>query len=429
MVSVVLAPTPGRSHGHDRGNGRADHRYRKIIWALGAGGFANFMALYFVQPLLPSIAQNFDVSPAAAAATLSVPAIAMALTFIVVGPISDRWGRQLIMRVSLVTTGLLAVAVALAPTWPLLLLARGLEGLALAGLPAVALAFLREEIQVHSHLRANSTYIMGTAVGGAAGRLLPSPLEQHLGWHGAAAAIGLLALAASLIMWFLLPRSVHFVPRSVRLGSLVDNTRRTLADPTLIALCVTAIAAMGTFVAIYNSIGFRLEAAPLSPTGGVTLVYLSYPLAIAGPAVAGALADRYGRGPTALGGAILLLTGVMLTMSTRLPLIMIGLGLLAFAILVTHSLTTGWTADRARRREVGVAQASGTYMVANYLGSSVLGLLANRQWEHHGWTGVIAVTVITASVALIALGAALIIDRQHAVHTRRSSTDNDRTSP
>ena len=419
MVSVVLAPTPARSHAQDRGTGRADHRYRKIIWALGAGGFANFMALYFVQPLLPSIAQNFDVSPAAAAATLSVPAIAMALTFIVVGPISDRWGRQLIMRVSLVTTGVLAVAVALAPTWPLLLLARGLEGLALAGLPAVALAYLREEIHVHSHLRANSTYIMGTAVGGAAGRLLPSPLEQHLGWHGAAAAIGLLALAASLIMWFLLPRSVHFVPRSVRLGSLVDNTRRTLADPTLIALCVTAIAAMGTFVAIYNSIGFRLEAAPFSLTGGATLVYLAYPLAIAGPAVAGALADRYGRGPTALGGAILLLTGVILTMSTRLSMIMIGLGLLAFAILGTHSLTTGWTADRARRREVGVAQASGTYMVANYLGSSVLGLLANRQWEHHGWTGVIAVTMITGSVALIALGAALIIDRQHAVHTRR----------
>jgi YNFM family putative membrane transporter len=231
VVSVVLAPAPARSHVQDRGTGRADHRYRKIIWALGAGGFANFMALYFVQPLLPSIAQNFEVSPAAAAATLSVPAIAMALTFIVVGPISDRWGRQLIMRVSLVTTGVLAVAVALAPTWPLLLLARGLEGLALAGLPAVALAYLREEIQIQSHLRANSTYIMGTAVGGAAGRLLPGPLELQLGWHGAAAAIGLLALAAALIMWFLLPRSVHFVASGVRLRSLVDNTRRTWPTP------------------------------------------------------------------------------------------------------------------------------------------------------------------------------------------------------
>ena len=104
MVSLALAPAPSLSW-PDTGLRRSDRRYRKIILALGAGGFANFMALYFVQPLLPSIAQNFDVSPAAAAATLSVPTIAMALTFVAVGPISDRWGRQLIMRVSLMTTG------------------------------------------------------------------------------------------------------------------------------------------------------------------------------------------------------------------------------------------------------------------------------------------------------------------------------------
>ena len=419
MVSLALTPAPSLSQPTSTGLRRSDRRYHKIIWALGAGGFANFMALYFVQPLLPSIARSFDVSPAAAAATLSVPAVTMALTFIVVGPISDRWGRWLIMRVSLVATGVLAVTVALAPTWPLLLLARGLEGIALAGLPAVALAYLREEIHLECHLRANSTYIMGTAVGGAAGRLLPGPLEQQLGWHGAAAAIGLLALAASMIMWFLLPHSVHFVPRSVRLTSLINNTRRTLADPTLIALCVTAIAAMGTFVAIYNSIGFRLEAAPFALTGGATLVCLSYPLAIAGPAVAGALANHHGCGPAALVGAILLLTGVILIMSSRLPMIMVGLGLLAFAILGTHSLTTGWTADRARRGQVGVAQASGTYMVANYLGSSILGLFANRQWESHGWSGVVNLTMITGATALIALGAALIIDRRHALHRRR----------
>ena len=260
---------------------------------------------------------------------------------------------------------------------------------------------------------------MGTAVGGAAGRLLPGPLEQHLGWHGAAAAIGLLALAASVIMWFLLPHSVNFEPRGVRLTSLVDNTRRTLTDPTLIALCVTAVAAMGTFVAVYNSIGFRLEAAPFALTGSATLVYLSYPVAIAGPSVARQVAGRYGRGPAALGGAVLLLTGVILTGSSRLPMIIVGLGLLAFAMLGTHSLTTGWTADRARRGHVGVAQASGTYMVANYLGSSVLGLLANQQWESHGWTGVTTITMITGTAAMIAIGAALIIDRQHAVHTRR----------
>ena len=66
-----------------------------------------------------------------------------------------------------------------------------------------------------------------------------------------------------------------------------------------------------------------------------------------------------------------------------------------------------------------MAQASATYMVANYLGSSALGLVANRQWESHGWTGVTTITMITGTAAMIAIGAVLIIDRQYAVHTRR----------
>ncbi len=369
------------------------------------------MALYFVQPLLPSIARTFAVTPAAAAASLAVPTIFMALTFVIIGPISDRWGRQLIMRVSLLATGLLAVGVAFAPTWPLLLAARGLEGIALAGLPAVALAYLREEIHPAAHLRANSTYIMGTAVGGAAGRLLPGPLDHQLGWHGAAATVGVLALGAALIMWFLLPRSAGFAPRSLQFRSLAANTRLTLTNPTLLALCATAIAAMGTFVAVYNSIGFRLEVAPFGLHAGATLVYLAYPVAIAGPAVAQRLAARFGRGPAGLLGTSLLVVGVVLTTSERLTMIMAGLAVLSFALLGTHSLTTGWTADKARRAKVGVGQASATYMVANYLGSSGLGVLANLRWQHSGWSGVTTLTMITSIVAMIAIATAMFTDR------------------
>ena len=419
MVSVVLAPAPGLSRPQDTGLRRSDRRYHKIIWALGAGGFANFMALYFVQPLLPSIAQNFDVSPAAAAATLSVPAIAMALTFIVVGPISDRWGRQLIMRVSLVTTGVLAVAVALAPTWPLLLLARGLEGVALAGLPAVALAYLREEIHVECHLRANSTYIMGTAVGGAAGRLLPGPLEQQLGWHGAAAAIGLLALAASVIMWFLLPHSVNFVPRSVRLTS---PDRQHPAHPGR----SHPDRALRHRDRRDGHLRGRLQLDRLPPRGGsvradrwrdagLSQLSARHRRSRRGRCVGGSLRPRTGR------------TGWRDPAAHRRDLDRVrpvaddhGRARTARVRDLGHALADhGMDGRPGSAREVGVAQASGTYMVANYLGSSVLGLLANRQWESHGWTGVITLTMITGTAALIAIGAALIIDRQHAVHTRR----------
>ena len=79
------------------------------------------------------------------------------------------------MRWSLLASGLLGLLSAFAPNWASLVAVRGLLGLTLAGLPVAALAYLREEVDTASHPRANATYIAGTAVGGAVGRLLPGP--------------------------------------------------------------------------------------------------------------------------------------------------------------------------------------------------------------------------------------------------------------
>src|SRR3712207_8556125 len=59
-------------------------------------------------------------------------------------PLSDRRGRTGILHTSLAAAALLAVLIAVAPTWWVLLVLRGLQGFALAGLPAVAVAYLRD---------------------------------------------------------------------------------------------------------------------------------------------------------------------------------------------------------------------------------------------------------------------------------------------
>src|SRR5262245_39400643 len=123
-----------------------DRAYRPIMLGLILGGFANFMSLYYVQPLLPSIANKFQVSASASAATLSLPTITMAIALLFIGPISDVIGRVAIMRMSLAGSAVLGVAAAFAPTWHSLLVIRALEGVALAGLPAAALAYLGEEM-------------------------------------------------------------------------------------------------------------------------------------------------------------------------------------------------------------------------------------------------------------------------------------------
>ncbi|MBB5077312.1 MFS transporter [Nonomuraea endophytica] len=372
---------------------------RRVRYALMFGGLANFLALYYVQPLLPGIAARFGVSPAESAAALSLTTITMALALLFIGPISDMTGRVAIMRASLLGSALLGTASAFAPTWHALLVLRGLEGIALAGLPAVALAYLREETPPQAHLRANATFVMGTAVGGAAGRLLPGPVHALWGWQGATLVVGGIMLVCAAGLWVLLPPSRGFTRSTPSLRGLARNTALTLRDPALVALCLVGAATMGAFVGLCNALTFRLEAAPYLLGGAGALVFLAYPVGVPAPIAAGRLALRRGRGVTVVLGVALLLAGTLLTAAPQLPVIVAGVAVLTFAFLGTHALVSGWVSDRAQRVGVGVGQATGLYLLAYYTGSSLFGALAAQRWESGGWSSVITVSAALAAGA------------------------------
>ncbi|MBB1493437.1 MFS transporter [Propioniciclava sp. MC1595] len=82
------------------------------------------------------------------------------------GPLSDAVGRLTLMRATLLVAALVAIGTAVAPSWGLLLALRAVLGFAVAGLPAVAAAYLREEVAPTWASAATGLYIGGTALGG-----------------------------------------------------------------------------------------------------------------------------------------------------------------------------------------------------------------------------------------------------------------------
>src|SRR5512134_1268728 len=119
--------------------GTAD--YRRANLALFIAGFVTFSTLYDFQPLLPVISAEFGVSPAAGSLALSVATFALAVTLPVSGSLSDALGRRVLMGTALALTSLLALATAVAPSVPTLLALRLAQGMVLAGVPAVAMAY------------------------------------------------------------------------------------------------------------------------------------------------------------------------------------------------------------------------------------------------------------------------------------------------
>ncbi|SDM59426.1 MFS transporter, YNFM family, putative membrane transport protein [Nocardioides szechwanensis] len=378
--------------------------YRRVVAALVAAGVATFALLYSTQALLPELATEFGVSSAQSTLSLSLTTLGLGAALLVAGPWSDVVGRTRLIHLSLTASAVVGLACALAPSWSALLGLRLLQGVALAGLPAVATAYLREEMHPSSHARVAGLYIGGTALGGMAGRLVAGPVGDLAGWRWGLAATALLGLGCALVVRLALPPSQRFRPAPTGAGALLRMGRRAVSDPGLLALYAVGGCSVGSLVAVFNTLGFRLTGAPFHlGLGAASLVFLVYPLGTVSSTLSGRGADRYGRRAVLPVGCAAAVVGVVLTLPSYLPLVLAGLALLTVGFFAVHGVASGWVPARAHAGGVSSGQAASLYLFTYYLGSSVFGSLGGRAWTVAGWPGVVALsTALLVMTALLA---------------------------
>ncbi|WP_404335947.1 MFS transporter [Sphingomonas sp. MMS12-HWE2-04] len=377
--------------GHTRGSGG----YKRLTLAMLFAGFSTFSLLYSVQPLLPLFARSFGLSAEQSSLAISLATGPLAIAIVFAGLLSDRVGRRPLMVAAMFLAGLLTMLTGLAPGWSALLGLRLLTGLALAGMPAVAMAYVSEEIESKSVGPAMGLYIAGSGIGGMAGRLGVSMLTELLDWRWALVGVGLVMAEA---FRRLAPRSRRFVAQPVHPAAVLIAARDLLKDRAMPLLYAEAFLLMGVFVTIYNYVGFRLIAPPFSLShAAIGAIFLLYLLGSASSTWFGGLAEKRGRRlifwvPTAM-----LLIGTALTASMSLALVVAGIGIVTIGFFGAHSIASSWVGRRARASR---GQAAAFYLFFYYLGSSVLGSAGGVAWTGWGWPGVALYCGVLTLIAL-----------------------------
>jgi YNFM family putative membrane transporter len=396
-ITTFAAPAPTTPHAGYR---LGDPGYRRIAWALFAAGVATFALLYSTQALLPELARSFSVSAAQSTLSLSLTTAGLGVALLAAGPASEVLGRTGLIRFSVIASGAVALACAVAPSWSWLLILRLAQGIALAGLPAAATAYLREELHPDSYARAAGLYIGGNALGGMTGRLLTGAVADLAGWRWALASVALLGLVCAGTVAFTLPGSRNFSPAPARPRHLARMLSGAVADPGLLALYGIGACCMGAFVAVYNVMGFRLTAAPFGlSVAAAGLVFLVYAVGTVSSAVAGRLAGRFSRRAVVPVGCVITAAGLLLTLPASLPWIVAGLTVMTAGFFAVHSVASSWVPVRAHAGGVASAQAASLYLFAYYLGSSVFGNLAGHAWTAGAWPAVVALALALVVVA------------------------------
>ncbi len=374
--------------------------FKRINRAMVFGGFSTFALLYCVQPLMPLLAHQFTLTPAQSSLALSVSTAALALSLLFSSVVSDRIGRTPMMVGAMLMGAILTLACAFAQDYAQLLVLRGLLGVALGGMPAIAMAYLGEEIEGPSLGLSMGLYIAGSAFGGMIGRVIASVLSDFYSWRVALAVMGAAGLYSAWEFRRSLPASQNFRAGERRgLDALLGGIRTHLSDPGLPWLFALAFLLMGCFVSLYNYIGYRLLGAPFSLSqSGVGLLSALYLLGIFSSVWAGRLADRLGRRNVLWLFMSVMLSGLLLTLASSLAAIVLGMGLFTFGFFASHSVASSWVGRRAQAPQ---ALASAIYLFFYYLGSSVIGSFCGVVWSAAGWAGVVGLLGTTLCAGFV----------------------------
>ncbi|WP_026095697.1 MFS transporter [Microbacterium sp. B19] len=383
--------------------------YRRLLIGLFFGGVATFAQLYATQALLPQIASATGTQPAQAALTVSASTLGLAVAVLPWSVVADRIGRVAAMAIGVVTATVLGALSPLAQDLGVLLALRIVEGVALGAVPAVALAYLSEEVDARHVAAAAGSYIAGTTVGGLTGRVVSGFFGEFAGWRwGVASVIGV-CVVASAIFLALVPRARGFVPgrtRAVAGPTVVSRLLVNLRSGRQLALYAQGFLLMGAFVAVYNYLGFHLAAPPfLLAPGVVTLLFLAYLAGTVSSPRAGALAVRRGRFLVLVASIGVMAAGAALMAVPVTIVVIAGLVVFTAGFFAAHAVASGWTPVAAVPE--ARAQASSLYYLGYYGGSSLFGWLLGVVFAQSGWSSfvgvVVAMCAVSAGLAVLAL--------------------------
>ncbi|MFB4422375.1 MFS transporter [Streptomyces sp. QL37] len=366
--------------------------YRRMSLALFAAGIATFALLYSTQALLPSVSASFGATAGQASWTVSAATGALALCVLPLSALSERFGRRQMMTASLSVAVVIGLLVPFAPSLGWLIALRAVQGAALAGLPASAMAYLAEEVRPKALVAAIGLFVAGNSIGGMSGRILAGWVAQLWGWRVALGAIGLLAVACAVVFHFMIPKARHFSPASLNPKALAKTVTGHLSNPLLRRLYAIGALFMTVFGAVYTVIGYRLVEEPFGlPQGIVGSIFLVYLVGTVSSAAAGRLVARLGRRGALYLAVSTTAAGLLVSLADQLAAVLAGLVLITAGFFAGHAVASS---SVSRTATSGRAQASALYQSAYYLGSSAGGTLGAVAFHAGGWAGTVVLGVL-----------------------------------
>ena len=373
--------------------------YIRIILALALSGLAELASLFFIQPLLPVLAVEYDVPVSQVSIILSAETALLAIGLLFTGTLSDHYGRKKLIIVSLLLGGLLTMLCPLVESWAMLVALRAVIGLALSGIAAAATAYISEEVAPVVAGVVTGYFVFGNSMGGMSGRIVASQLIDHISINTIFYGFAISLILVALLVNFLLPTSRNFKPtQNLNVLRVVKGAASHFKNKKLALAFVISFIIFGVFTSLYNYLAFFLKGEPfhISPANAGLLSF-SFALSFFTAPQAGRLSAKYGSMRVLRALFVMMALGMLLTLTSNVVTFIIGAVVFTGCFFGCHSIGLSWVSKNATHAR---GQAVALYLFFYYMGGSVIGFVNGFVFHSMGWQGMTGFII-----ALLAVGA------------------------
>lgn len=361
-------------------------------------GMFAFIQVYSIQSILPVLMDSFSATEVQVGLAVGATVMAIAIMSPFLGMLSDAIGRKGLIAGALFFLALPTALIGHSPNIEWLSFWRFMQGLSVPGITVVTIAYVGEEFKGRAVTELMSYYVSGTVLGGFLGRFLLGHLHEWIGWRSGFDVMAALTLLGAIWVSKTLPASQHFVANP-NFRSGLRTLAGHLTNRYVISACLLGACVLFSLVGCFTFINLHLAESPYHlGTGALANIFAVYLIGVIITPLSSKILRRFGAARTVRVAVIMSMLGVLLTLTTPLWLVIIGLTIMSSGVFITQSATITYIAVNVLE---GRSLASGLYYMSYYAGGTLGAWACGLAYTQGEWPFTVGLLVAVQVLALL----------------------------